>query len=291
MPLVGQVSTVRSHTARPISWHAHEGYELIFLLDGEMSYETRSAPAISIKGGSFCIFPPGELHRGLNSVGSPSTLLGIECRPDRPDAASLTTLAGDNLLQIQRLIATSTMKVHPFSINLRRGITRLFKLVEEYSTKTLAPTEEARDQAAGQKLAPLTQACLRTACCAVLIDTASELASPPQPDHDAIVKAAIRYLEQHCCDSPRIADLTKHLGYSRARVFELFKAGTGMTPNDYLLRLRIRKASELLSDSETSITDIAFRTGFSSSQNFSKVFKKYTGMMPSRYRDERRYTL
>jgi len=64
-----------------------------------------------------------------------------------------------------------------------------------------------------------------------------------------------------------------------------------MTPNDYLLRLRIRKASELLSDSETSITDIAFRTGFSSSQNFSKVFKKYTGMMPSRYRDERRYTL
>lgn len=199
MPLVGQVSTVRSHTARTIQWHAHDGYELIFLLEGEMSYESRNAPAVSIKGGSYCIFPPGVVHRGMNSIGTPSTLLGLECQPGRADAASLTTLAGDNLLQIQRLIETSTMKVHPFSSNLRRGITRLFKLVEEHATKTLAPTPEARDQAAGQKLAPLTQACLRTACCAVLIDTASELASPPQPDHDAIVTAAISYLEQHCC--------------------------------------------------------------------------------------------
>jgi len=107
LPLVGQVSTVRSHAARPISWHAHEGYELIFLLDGEMSYETRSAPAISIKGGSFCIFPPGVAHRGVNSIGTPSTLLGLECQPDRPDAASLTTLTHDNILQVRTLIESS----------------------------------------------------------------------------------------------------------------------------------------------------------------------------------------
>lgn len=76
----------------------------------------------------------------------------------------------------------------------------------------------------------------------------------------------------------------KHLGYSRARVFKLFRTGTGMTPNDYLLRCRIRKASELLTYPEMSITDIAYETGFSSSQNFSKVFKKYTGQAPSRHR-------
>ncbi len=41
---------------------------------------------------------------------------------------------------------------------------------------------------------------------------------------------------------------------------------------------------KLLPDSEISITDIAYQTGFSSSQSFSKVFKKYTGVTPSRYR-------
>jgi two-component system, response regulator YesN len=84
----------------------------------------------------------------------------------------------------------------------------------------------------------------------------------------------------------QISDLVRHLGYSRARIFEMFKAGTGMTPNDYLLRCRVRNARNLLADPERPITEIALETGFSSSQYFSQVFKKYTGMTPSRYRSK-----
>lgn len=284
LPLVGQVSTVRSHTARPIGWHAHEGFEILFLLKGEMSYEMQNAPPFAIKGGEFCVFPPDVMHHGMNSIGTPSTLLGLEYRPELADAATLTTLTADNLLQIQRLIEASIMKVHPCGTNLLRGITRLFKLVEEHCTKILEPTQEARRQATGQELTPLTQACLRTSCCSVLIDAATELSVPPQPDSDTIVKAATIYLEKHCCEPLQIAYLVQHLGFSRARVFELFKSVTGMTPYDYLLRCRIRKASELLRKPSMSITDISFETGFSSSQSFSKVFRRYVGMTPTRYR-------
>jgi len=179
LPLVGQVSAVRSHLARPIGWHAHDGFEIIFLLEGEMSYEMRNAPPLSIKGGSFCVFPPGMMHRGMNSIGSPSALLGIECRPDRPDAATLTTLTAENLTWLHTLIEASIMKVHHCGTNLRREATRLFKLVEEHSSKTLEPTPEARAQAVGQVLPPHTQACLRTACCSLLIGAATELNAPP----------------------------------------------------------------------------------------------------------------
>ena len=58
---------------------------------------------------------------------------------------------------------------------------------------------------------------------------------------------------------------------------------TGLTPNDYLLRLRVKKAQELLAQSRQSLTDVGLATGFSSGQYFSNVFRKYTGQTPREY--------
>jgi transcriptional regulator GlxA family with amidase domain len=66
-----------------------------------------------------------------------------------------------------------------------------------------------------------------------------------------------------------------------------FKADTGMAPNDYLLRCRIRKAQDLLDKSGRSVTDIGLSVGFPSGQYFSQVFRKYTGKTPTRYRASR----
>jgi transcriptional regulator GlxA family with amidase domain len=71
-------------------------------------------------------------------------------------------------------------------------------------------------------------------------------------------------------------------------LFQLFKQNTGLTPNDYLQRLRIAKARELLTTTSQSVTEIAFAAGFASSQYFSRVFRKYTGQMPSEYRRRHR---
>lgn len=54
-----------------------------------------------------------------------------------------------------------------------------------------------------------------------------------------------------------------------------------MTPNDYLQRLRVHQARQLLADPARTITDVAFATGFASSQYFSKVFRKYVGVTPT----------
>jgi transcriptional regulator GlxA family with amidase domain len=57
-----------------------------------------------------------------------------------------------------------------------------------------------------------------------------------------------------------------------------------MTPNDYLQRLRVTRARDLLVTTSQSVTDIAYATGFSSSQYFSNVFRKYAGTTPSTFR-------
>ena len=65
----------------------------------------------------------------------------------------------------------------------------------------------------------------------------------------------------------------------------MFKSETGLTPNDYVQRLRIGRACEILGGSDESITGIACRMGFSDSQYFARVFRKYMGETPSQYRD------
>ncbi|MEA2012690.1 MAG: AraC family transcriptional regulator [Verrucomicrobiota bacterium] len=81
-----------------------------------------------------------------------------------------------------------------------------------------------------------------------------------------------------------VADVAEYVNMSTARFSEKFKKETGLSPADSLSRMRCNKAKQMLSSSRHSITDIAFQLGFSSSQYFASVFKKYTGKTLSEFR-------
>ncbi len=74
-------------------------------------------------------------------------------------------------------------------------------------------------------------------------------------------------------------------GKSRAYLFSLFKENTGFSMLYHINRIRVEKAKELLLDKNRSIQDIAFQVGFNSSINFTRAFKKYEGITPSKYRE------
>jgi transcriptional regulator GlxA family with amidase domain len=134
---------------------------------------------------------------------------------------------------------------------------------------------------------PLAAAGLRFLVCGALLEATGRAPNPPRPEAEAVVGAIIARMRENLCDPITCDDLTAWSGYSRARLFQLFKNVTGATPNDYLIRLRIAAARQQLSQTKDSITAIAHATGFSSSQYFSNVFRKYAGQTPSECRRER----
>ena len=81
-----------------------------------------------------------------------------------------------------------------------------------------------------------------------------------------------------------VDNISKIVSMSNARIEIKFKNDTGFTLIDYLNKYRIKKAMELLEHGENKIYEISENVGFSSSQYFSKVFKKYTGYTPIEYR-------
>jgi two-component system, response regulator YesN len=132
----------------------------------------------------------------------------------------------------------------------------------------------------------LIKAIMRLLACAVLLGSIRELTTPHPPTSNSLVCAAQDYLKQHLAEHIHMADLIKHIGLGQSQLFHLFKSVTGLTPTDYLRRLRIEKAKELLAHQAESVTEIALETGFSSAQHFSSVFRKYAGQSPREYRRE-----
>jgi signal transduction histidine kinase/DNA-binding response OmpR family regulator len=77
----------------------------------------------------------------------------------------------------------------------------------------------------------------------------------------------------------------KQMAVSRATLNRKIKAITGTSPKAFIRSMRIKRASQLLASSDLPINEIFFQVGFYDASNFSRVFKKETGMTPSQYRD------
>jgi iron complex transport system substrate-binding protein len=66
----------------------------------------------------------------------------------------------------------------------------------------------------------------------------------------------------------------------------IFKDATGLSPNDYLLELRIQHASKLLSETDSAIYNVSEQVGIADWFYFSKAFKKKFGVSPLKYRKQ-----
>jgi AraC family transcriptional regulator len=81
-----------------------------------------------------------------------------------------------------------------------------------------------------------------------------------------------------------LESLAKESGYSRAHFLRMFQAATGLTPHQYVLDLRLRRAQERLRQAKSSIIDVALSCGFSSQQHMTSVFRQHLEMTPGEFR-------
>lgn len=95
---------------------------------------------------------------------------------------------------------------------------------------------------------------------------------------------ALAFIENNYTEQLKIETIADNAHMSTRHLFRNFKKVIGSTPNDYICTLRLQKASQLLHDRSKTITDIAYDCGFSDSNYFSRVFKKYFGATPREYR-------
>ncbi len=100
-----------------------------------------------------------------------------------------------------------------------------------------------------------------------------------------IVSLSVEYINQNYDKNINLNDVAAAVNYSRSHFSFLFKTVMGQTFIEYLNRIRIEKATELLQSSNLSITDISYTVGFNTITNFNKNFKHYIGITPKAYKN------
>jgi AraC-like DNA-binding protein len=98
--------------------------------------------------------------------------------------------------------------------------------------------------------------------------------------HSADIRRALELVEERPGDDLRVADLAAAAGLSESRFKAKFRAEVGMPPREHVLRRKVERATRMLAAGE-GVTRTAHALGFSSSQYFATVFKRYTHRRPS----------
>lgn len=95
----------------------------------------------------------------------------------------------------------------------------------------------------------------------------------------------IEFMEQHLGDPIGIPEIAESTGISSSLASQLFKQETNETIYNYLTRLRMERASELLVKTDRKISDIAQMVGYQHENSFIRSFRKFKDITPGKYRD------
>jgi AraC-like DNA-binding protein len=103
-------------------------------------------------------------------------------------------------------------------------------------------------------------------------------AEPP-----AIARAKV-FIAEHLTEDLSLGDVAKAVNMSRFYFCKTFRKYTGLNFTDYVARLRVERAKELLLNPNLRVSEIAYEVGFQSLTHFNRVFRRVVGKSPTAYR-------
>jgi AraC-like DNA-binding protein len=143
-----------------------------------------------------------------------------------------------------------------------------------FATRVMAP----RQQASATTL--LTIFAEHLAMLSNRLIVQQEHAEPP-----AITKAKA-FIDEHLTEELRLEQVAKFVGMSSYYFCKVFRRAAGVNFTDYLSRVRIERAKNLLLNPHLRISEIAYEVGFQSLTHFNRVFRRVLGQSPTQYRSQ-----
>lgn len=273
----------------PIYMHRHNFYEINIIYKGS-GYHYIKGQCYEAKEGSVFIIPPDIIH-------------------------GYYTENEDTFIILHILIHPLFMERYKKELNSMRGFSILFEIEPKLREKnknefflTLLPSQINDIQFLIDKLVCDNESFNETekidrigALLSIISYLTDSLVKKNQMIMDNAIKANVLdstfiiktmdYINSNYYEKITIDKLASMANMSRASYIRHFEALNGKTLNQYLTKIRIKNASDLLLNTNLTITEISMRCGFFDSSHFSKIFKKYKGKLPLQYRDENKDAL
>ncbi len=260
----------RYHTAKsPLSIHSHgDLIELAYIHSGKQAYVVEGQE-YHLSGGDFFFVWPNEMHGTGNSPEEPGMLYFIILQKPEEGQRFLSLAPQESQLLWQQFEDLPARQFYGGS-RFRVILDKIFLAYDQLNN-------------------PLRIVETRNLLLRFLLDTltaSGDMSSHLTPEiHKTVdlINGSREYI-------PELSELANLAGLSLSRFKARFKEEMGIAPGDYIMRTKVEAASNILIQDNTSITNIALFLGFSTSQYFSTVFRKYMGVTPTEYRKSKTAT-
>lgn len=105
---------------------------------------------------------------------------------------------------------------------------------------------------------------------------------------EKLIEKAIKYVEDNISRSElSVEELSSELGMSRVHLYKKLLQITGKTPIEFIRVIRLKRAAQLLRESQLHVSEVAFEVGFNNPKYFSRYFKEEFGVLPSVYQEKK----
>lgn len=231
-------------------------HNLIFMRQGRVTWIVEEVP-YDLGPGDLILVGPGIKHNGFSTT--PSMTLGSI-------HVNATLPGGQNVFDVL---------IPPPLRHVRAG-TRL----DAYLREVIAEFDRADD--ADAQLTMLSWARLVVL---ELIRYDAEAGTLRQRPVDPLVAAVLDELNQRLAEPTSLDWLAQRSGFTPQHVNRVFRRVLGVTPLQYLSRMRMDRAAALLADGQLTIRAVGQQVGFEDPYYFSRMFKQYFGQSPNQYRE------
>ena len=104
---------------------------------------------------------------------------------------------------------------------------------------------------------------------------------------EKLIEKAIKYVEDNMSRTElSVEELSRELGMSRVHLYKKLLQITGKTPIEFIRVIRLKRAAQLLRESQLHVSEVAFEVGFNNPKYFSRYFKDEFGVLPSVYQEK-----
>lgn len=101
----------------------------------------------------------------------------------------------------------------------------------------------------------------------------------------SLIRHVLFYIERHYLEPLTLSDIAVKFGYNKCYMSRLFNSMLGCGFNKYINTLRVRHAAQLIRNTDSSLDDISYQSGFQSVRNLNRYFKDYYQTTPKEYRN------
>jgi len=248
--------------------HSHDdAFEFVFVEKGQASWEVGSERFTTVAGNVFHT-RPGERHRGSYSVIEPCRFWWLQLvtpgrhERDKPwlglskDEAVHLEMALNLLPRVTAVRDEISQVMHRLSLALLRSDT-LSRLEQRHLILqfvfSLLQRERSRER---------------------------------QGEHAMLIRMIMETLEKDLTQRYTVEEMAEWINVSPSYFHRMFRRETGLTPMDYVERMRCREACRLLETTSQPITQISLDLGYATSQHFATSFRRITGRTPTQWRRE-----